>query len=92
MACAELPVLPSFPRMSEMSPSVPTKIILLSARSSFQTRPTRARTSIPALSNPVHACTSTTTNPPRKPRLARHQLPVFTRVLKRLAPPHNSHG
>ncbi|KAH9012395.1 hypothetical protein EDB83DRAFT_2321946 [Lactarius deliciosus] len=87
VACTDSPVSPTFPRMSEMFPSVPTYIVPLSARSSFQTHPTRART----LSSPafLHSPTESTHAPPpppqrtivtspqvfepRTPRLARQQ-------------------
>src|SRR5260370_327142 len=38
--CTDSPDSPSFPRMSEMFPRVPTHIVPPSVRSSFQTRPT----------------------------------------------------
>ncbi|KAH8996038.1 hypothetical protein EDB92DRAFT_116416 [Lactarius akahatsu] len=65
MACIDSPVSPSFPRMSEMFPSVPTYIVPPSTRSSFQTHPTRAR----ALSSPafLHSLTESTHAPPPPP-------------------------
>ncbi|KAH8986652.1 hypothetical protein EDB86DRAFT_2235236 [Lactarius hatsudake] len=89
VACTDSPVSPTFPRMSEMFPSVPTYIVPPSARSSFQTHPTRARTlSSPALlhspTESAHAppppplpqriiVTSPQVFEPRTPRLARQQ-------------------
>ncbi|KAH9054853.1 hypothetical protein EDB87DRAFT_1688740 [Lactarius vividus] len=88
MTCTDSPVSPSFPRMSEMFPSVPTYIVPPSARSSFQTHPTRARTlsspaflhspteSAPALAPPPPKRIIVTTPQefePRSPRLARQQ-------------------
>ncbi|KAH9165331.1 hypothetical protein EDB89DRAFT_1911503 [Lactarius sanguifluus] len=88
MACTDSPVSPTFPRMSEMFPSVPTYIVPPSARSSFQTHPTRARTlSSPAFlhspTEPAHAppppppqrtiVTSPQVFEPRTPRLPRQQ-------------------
>ncbi|KAH9166174.1 hypothetical protein EDB89DRAFT_2005593, partial [Lactarius sanguifluus] len=65
MACTDSPVSPTFPRMSEMFPSVPTYIVPPSARSSFQTHPTRART----LSSPafLHSPTEPAHAPPPPP-------------------------
>ncbi|KAH9010500.1 hypothetical protein EDB83DRAFT_2680812 [Lactarius deliciosus] len=89
VACTDSPVSPTFPRMSEMFPSVPTYIVPPSARSSFQTHPTRARTlSSPAFlhspTDSAHApppppppqriiVTSPQVFEPRTPRLARQQ-------------------
>ncbi|KAI9433230.1 hypothetical protein H4582DRAFT_2082710 [Lactarius indigo] len=65
MGCTDSPVSPTFPRMSEMFPSVPTHIVPPSARSSFQTHPTRART----LSSPafLHSPTESAHTPPAPP-------------------------
>lgn len=78
-AYADSPVTPSFPRMSEMFPRVPTYIVPPSARSSFQTHPARSRT----LSSPAFLHSLTDSPPPsvptaqayesRSPRLARQR-------------------
>ncbi|KAH9012410.1 hypothetical protein EDB83DRAFT_2556922 [Lactarius deliciosus] len=66
VTCTDSPVSPTFPRMSEMFPSVPTYIVPPSARSSFQTHPTRART----LSSPafLHSLTESMQAPPPPPQ------------------------
>ncbi|KAH9014510.1 hypothetical protein EDB84DRAFT_1443803 [Lactarius hengduanensis] len=66
MAYADSPVSPTFPRMSELFPSVLTYVVPPSARSSFQTHPTRART----LSSPafLHSPTESTHAPPPPPQ------------------------
>ncbi|KAH9010484.1 hypothetical protein EDB83DRAFT_2322427 [Lactarius deliciosus] len=93
VACTDSPVSPTFPRMSEMFPSVPTYIVPLSARSSFQTHPTRART----LSSPafLHSPTESTHAPPPPPQrtivtspqahVPRSRLLVLARVSKRFS-------
>src|ERR1700761_5495776 len=65
MTSAESPASPSFPCMSEMFPSVPTYIVPPSARSSFQTHPTRTRT----LSSPafLHSLTAESASVPAPP-------------------------
>ncbi|KAF8259047.1 hypothetical protein EI94DRAFT_1814100, partial [Lactarius quietus] len=83
----ESPSSPSFPCMSAMFPSVPAYIVSPSARSSFQTHPTRARTlsspaflhslseSAPPTPPPQHlvAVSTPLAYEPRSPRLVRQQ-------------------
>ncbi|KAH9058964.1 hypothetical protein EDB83DRAFT_2675684 [Lactarius deliciosus] len=95
VACTDSPVSPTFPRMSEMFPSVPTYIVPPSARSSFQTYPTRARTlSSPAFLHSPSARTCTTTTAPAHhsnfPTGASHLTALVMTLTLRAYPP--AHG
>ncbi|KAH9015780.1 hypothetical protein EDB84DRAFT_1567577 [Lactarius hengduanensis] len=78
MTCTDSPVSPSFPRMFEMFPSVPTYIVPPSARSSFQANPTCARTfsSAAFLHSPTESAHAPAPPPPPQRIIARQSPPI----------------